>query len=273
VGRIQDFFYHDNNFLDGKSVGSPTWSLPVTHPFHLATLIMFISHILLIPIGYYRLFSFVKQNNSNLGDSISAKSRVRKKQQNLVSAKFNFLNWLLEAVSLVIVLSGYNKVTTVVYILLTSCGPPCIYFLGVEEQRRAVRRYLSSRINNIKQVQWTENVAIAKEHRVEINREQREKIGRDLREREEKTMKEKKEREKNQTVKIKEEILRTEVFANIDDDSREIYDDVYDVQAMMDCKNIEEGDIESIDCFKDAKILQGTKKNLGSVVRNGSWME
>ena len=122
------------------------------HPFHLATVIMFISHILLIPIGYYRLFRFTERNISKVAGSISAMARIRRKKQNLVTAKFNFLNWLLEVVSLVVVLAGgYGKVTSVLYIFLTSCGPPCIYFLGVEENRKAVKQSLTSRIKNVKQ--------------------------------------------------------------------------------------------------------------------------
>ena len=127
------------------------------HPFHLATLIMFISHILLIPIGYYRLFRFTEKNNSKVAGSISAKSRIRRKKQNLVTAKFNFLNWLLEAVSLVVVLAGSGKVTTVLYIFLTSCGPPCIYFLGVEENRKAVKQSLAARIESVKQKKGKES--------------------------------------------------------------------------------------------------------------------
>ena len=125
-------------------------TLVILVTFHLATLTMFISHILLIPIGYYRLFRFTERNISKVAGSISAKSRTRRKKQNLVTAKFNFLNWLLEAVSLVVVLPGYGKFTTVVYIFLTSCGPPCIYFLGVEENRKAVKQSLASRIKNVK---------------------------------------------------------------------------------------------------------------------------
>ena len=128
------------------------------HPFHLATVIMFISHILLIPIGYYRLFRFTERNNSKMAGSLSAMARIRRKKQNLVTAKFNFLNWLLEVVSLVVVLAGgYGKVTSVLYIFLTSCGPPCIYFLGVEENRKAVKQRLAARIESVKQKKGKES--------------------------------------------------------------------------------------------------------------------
>ena len=128
------------------------------HPFHLATVIMFISHILLIPIGYYRLFRFTERNISKVAGSISAMARIRRKKQYLVTAKFNFLNWLLEVVSLVVVLAGgYGKVTSVLYIFLTSCGPPCIYFLGVEENRKAVKQRLAARIESVKQKKGKES--------------------------------------------------------------------------------------------------------------------
>ena len=127
--------------MDKKAVGSTTWNLPLLHPFHLLTLIMFISHVVLTPFGYYRIFTFRRKSNRKLAGSISVKSRIQRKQQNLVTAKFSFLNWLLEVVSLLVVLIGNDKVSTVLYLFLISCGPPCIYFLGVEEHRRAVRCY------------------------------------------------------------------------------------------------------------------------------------
>ena len=92
-----------------------------------------------------------------MAGSLSAMARIRRKKQNLVTAKFNFLNWLLEAVSLVVVLAGSGKVTTVLYIFLTSCGPPCIYFLGVEENRKAVKQSLAARIESVMQKKGKES--------------------------------------------------------------------------------------------------------------------
>ena len=72
AGRFHEFHFYERNFLDVKAVGSTTWNLPLLHPFHLSTLIMFISHVVLTPFGYYRIFTFRKKNDEKMAGSISA---------------------------------------------------------------------------------------------------------------------------------------------------------------------------------------------------------
>ena len=79
-----------------------------------------------------------------------------RRRNNLVSMRFNMFNWMLEVVSvlLVIIAIGDNPMLTNLHNLVNSCGPPVVfffkyclsyshkyyfflvYFLGIEENRR-----------------------------------------------------------------------------------------------------------------------------------------
>ena len=50
--------------------------------------------------------------------------------------KFNLLNWILDTISTLLVILIKNPYSTVVYLLIISCGTPLVYYLGIEENRR-----------------------------------------------------------------------------------------------------------------------------------------
>ena len=87
---------------------------------------------------------FRKRQDTKVGLSNSAKMARRK--QNLVSMQFNMINWLLETVSLFLVIFEDYEFFTILYLLVTSCGAPLVYYLGIEDNRRKAREYFQSRI-------------------------------------------------------------------------------------------------------------------------------
>ena len=60
--------------------------------------------------------------------------------------QFNMINWLLETVSLILVMIKGNLMFTILYLLVTSCGTPLVYYLGIEENRQKAREYFQSRM-------------------------------------------------------------------------------------------------------------------------------
>ena len=64
-----------------------------------------------------------KQDENVTGISKSAK--VLRKRRNLVSIQFNLINWLLETVSLILVL-GDNFFLKIISLMLSSCGTPLV---------------------------------------------------------------------------------------------------------------------------------------------------
>ena len=120
-----------------------------TNPFHLITLIIFISNTFLIPIGYIKIFRFRNLNDSKVA-GLCVKSRISRKKRNLVTIKFNLFNWVLETFSILIVLVEFSNFVTILYLLINSCGPPFVYFMGIEENRQAAAEYFRANIRIFK---------------------------------------------------------------------------------------------------------------------------
>ena len=78
---------------------------------------------------------FMKKQNENV-KGISEESRSKRRNRNLVTMKFNLMNWMIETVSLlfVIIFQG-DDIATIIYILLNSCTTPLIYHFGLEENQ------------------------------------------------------------------------------------------------------------------------------------------
>ena len=89
----------------------------------------------------------MKNQNENIR-GISESSRLKRKRMNLVSLKFNFLNWIIETVSTLLVILIPSDLATTSYILLNSCATPMVYFLGMRENRSSVVVPENERQNN-----------------------------------------------------------------------------------------------------------------------------
>ena len=73
------------------------------------------------------------QNENAVGMSEAA--RARRKHRNVVTMKFNLVNYLLETVSMVLALAVRGYLVGLLQILVTSCGTPLVYYLGMEDNR------------------------------------------------------------------------------------------------------------------------------------------
>ena len=60
--------------------------------------------------------------------------------------QFNMINWMVEAVSLFLVMFNESEFFDILYLLVTSCGTPLVYYLGIEDNRQKAREYFQSRI-------------------------------------------------------------------------------------------------------------------------------
>ena len=83
-------------------------------------------------------------------NGLSSSEKTRRKRRNLVSMQFNMFNWLLETVSLILVHFSSSPFITIVYLLVTSCGTPLVYYLGIEENRQKAKEYFQSRMRILK---------------------------------------------------------------------------------------------------------------------------
>ena len=139
-GRIIEFSYNSSDFYQVKAHGV-AWSLPVTNPFLFATIICFFSSIFVTPFLYAAIYRFKffrkyfvwwfyrfrkKQDENATG--ISSSSKVLRKSRNLVSMRFNMFNWMLELVSVLLVMIGENPLLADFHNLVNSCGTPMVSF-------------------------------------------------------------------------------------------------------------------------------------------------
>ena len=67
-----------------------------------------------------------------------------------VSMQFNIINWLVGTVSLILVMFKNDELFTIFYVLVTSCGAPLVYYLGIEDNRMKAREYFQSRMRIFK---------------------------------------------------------------------------------------------------------------------------
>ena len=120
------------------------WLLPMYHPFRLFNTFLFCSTTFLVPLGYFKIFSFFqKQNSKDLG--LSKRALQSRKQTNLVNIKCNLFYWILDTSSVVLVLVSGDSFA-IVYLLVISCGPPLLYFLGIQENRQNTRNFFQSQV-------------------------------------------------------------------------------------------------------------------------------
>ena len=56
VGKIHEFYYDTSDFYLEKAHGSSSWTLPLSHPYHLLTLLCFCAGIILCPLGYGAIY-------------------------------------------------------------------------------------------------------------------------------------------------------------------------------------------------------------------------
>ena len=59
-------------------------------------------------------------------NGISQSAKVLRKRRNLVSMRFNMMNWVLETVSLILVMIKDNVFVSILYLLVNSCGTPLV---------------------------------------------------------------------------------------------------------------------------------------------------
>jgi hypothetical protein len=128
--------------LDGfedRDTINVVWMLPIFHPFRLLSILAFFSQTVLTPVGYYSIYVFRRNQDSQV-KGLTVNSRIARKKRNIVTVKFNFLIWLAETSSFLGLIPD-GKPFYVCYFLI-SCGLcPLLYYFGISDNRKTVRDY------------------------------------------------------------------------------------------------------------------------------------
>ena len=95
------------------------------------------------------LFRFRKRQDSTV-PGLNENARSKRKRKNLVSMKFNMLNWILETFVNILILFGHSKVSTILYVLIMSGGTPLVYVMAIEDNRKLAKEHFKSHIKIFK---------------------------------------------------------------------------------------------------------------------------
>ena len=140
--KIEQFHYNITDFYEEFRFGS-SFTLPFFHPYLVLVKISFFADIILVPFFYLKIYIFRKKlNEQNVG--LSKAAVMLRKRRNLVTMKFNLFTWIWETSSMLIV--GLNNDLRTLYSLSISCGPPLLYFIGIEENRRITEEFFKANI-------------------------------------------------------------------------------------------------------------------------------
>ena len=84
---------------------------------------------------------FINQQNDQVV-GLSDNAKKRRKHRNVVTMKFNLINYLVETLSGILFLVVKNFFVDILYLLLNCCGTPLVYYLGIEENRKQAEQYI-----------------------------------------------------------------------------------------------------------------------------------
>ena len=94
----------------------------------------------------FPFLSRFRRNHNNKLKGISEDQRSKRRKRNLVTMKFNMINWMIETVSIIMIVIVPDDLVFTLYILLNSCATPLVYIFGMEENRKSAMDHLKSLI-------------------------------------------------------------------------------------------------------------------------------
>ena len=77
---------------------------------------------------------------------LSEEAKAKRKHRNVVTMKCNLLNYILESVSVVLMITVDDYFIDILYVTINCCGTPLVYFLGIEENREHALEYFRSHV-------------------------------------------------------------------------------------------------------------------------------
>ena len=146
TGREHEFYYNDMNFTEKTEKSSYYFDMSPMHPFRVIfNFIVLFGGNIGIPLLYGLTYIFTKKQNK-VAPGLSDEAMQRRRQKNLVSIQFNLMNWVLESVMILMIVTTTDKMFQTSFILVTSIGTPLIYYLGIEANRQKIKEFYRNQI-------------------------------------------------------------------------------------------------------------------------------
>ena len=150
TGREHEFYYNKMDFTEELNKSSNYFDLSPFNPFRVIfNFIVLFGGNIGIPLLYGITYMFTKAQNK-FATGLSDEAKQRRRQKNLVSIRFNLMNWMLESLMILMIIMTTKKMFQTTFILVTSIGTPLIYYLGIEENRKQIKDFYRQQIRRVK---------------------------------------------------------------------------------------------------------------------------
>ena len=143
AGRADEFF------TERKGPVRVWWILPLHHPFLILSISAFFSYIFIVPIGYLTIFVFRRKHDATL-QGLTERSRLARKSRNLVTTRYNLIIWICEVLSGLVVFIPGSNLFLILYHSLPATLSPILYFMGIEDNRKAMKARIKEMIMEMK---------------------------------------------------------------------------------------------------------------------------
>ena len=151
TGREHEFHYNQLDFTEESAKSSNYFDMSPLHPFRaFFNFIVLFGGNIGIPLLYGLTYKFTKKQNNKSDSGLSDEAQQKRRQKNLVSIRFNLMNWMLESVMILMIFMTTDKMIQTTFILVTSIGTPLIYYLGIAENRKQIEEFYQHQIRKVK---------------------------------------------------------------------------------------------------------------------------
>ena len=113
---------------------------------------------------------------------LSHVSLKRRRNQNLVTMKFNMINWALETLTTLtlFLVSSTSPPTLILYVTVMSCGTPIVYFMGIEENRQRAQDYFRSNMRIFVRSSRVSPSPVQQSHPATDHKQRRQTVSQDI---------------------------------------------------------------------------------------------
>ena len=109
TGREQEFYYNDLDFTEESTKSSNYFDMSPLHPFRIIFNFIFLfGGNVGIPLLYGLTYKFTMKQNK-IVPGLSDEAKQKRRHKNMVSIRFNLMNWMLESVMILMIFLTTDK--------------------------------------------------------------------------------------------------------------------------------------------------------------------
>ncbi|XP_023341138.1 uncharacterized protein LOC111711115 isoform X2 [Eurytemora carolleeae] len=148
VEREETFYYGHEHLLTNPDFGAIIFNIPL-NPLYKANSFLVVSTFLCIPLFYICIMFTRFSSDRKVRGFITNQEFRKRRKANLLSAGYNFTNWLAALIaSVVAVMFRINRKTSILYIFVQGCISPVLYYWSWSEKRARAQQKMKMCVVN-----------------------------------------------------------------------------------------------------------------------------